>query len=77
MKTNIAKVLISVFFFLMSLGLMAQVPPHPPSSHGNGGNAPAGPGGGAPVGSGLVLLIGLSAVYGAKKAYSAQQKDEN
>lgn len=77
MKTNIAKVLISVFFFLMSLGVMAQMPPHPPSSHGQTGNQAPGTGGGAPVGSGLVLLIGLSAVYGAKKAYSAQQKDEN
>jgi hypothetical protein len=40
--------------------------PPPPANHGSDGNqAPSG--GAAPIGSGLLLLLGMGAAYGAKK----------
>ena len=56
---------------------MAQAPPHPgtqapvlPNQHGSTSNQ------NAPIGNGLILLIGLSAVYGAKKVYSTRQEEQ-
>jgi hypothetical protein len=51
--------------------LLAQEPPPPPPQHGEGGNVP---GGGAPVGSGVVLLIALGAAYGVKKIFTGEKK---
>ena len=42
-------------------------PPPPPLEHGQNGDQP--PGGGAPIGSGLFILLGLSAAYAGKKIY--------
>ncbi len=53
-------------------GAMASDPPPPPPGHGETGNVP---GGGAPVGSGIALLISLGAAYGYKKYRSAQNED--
>jgi hypothetical protein len=75
MKTNIAKVILTVSFLIYGFGLMAQAPPHPPG-HGSSTNEAPGPGPGAPIGSGMVILIGLSAVYGAKKVYSTRQEEQ-
>jgi hypothetical protein len=75
MKTTIAKLLLSASFLLFGFSLMAQVPPHPPGHNQTTNQAPAGPS--APIGSGMALLIGLSAVYGAKKVQSARKEDEN
>jgi len=74
MKTNITKLLLSFSFLLLSFGLMAQTPPHPPE-HGQTGNQAPAPAG-APIGSGFALLIGLSAAYGAKKVFSIQKEDK-
>ena len=41
--------------------------PDPPGNHGSGNDA--GPGGGAPIGSGIIILLSLGAAYGAKKLY--------
>jgi len=73
MRTNITKLLLSFSFLLLSFGLMAQLPPPPPPPgyHGQTGNQNP-----APIGSGIALLIGLSAVYGAKKVYNANHEDE-
>jgi hypothetical protein len=55
-------------------GTYAQDPPLPPpnggpnNGHGQGGNQPAGAG--APVGSGIVTLIVLGALYSGNKVYS-------
>ena len=67
MKKHIVKTLTLIAFTLLSVGAFAQVPPPPPSGHGSGGNQPAG--GGAPVGSGIGLLMALGAAYGGKKVY--------
>ena len=55
----------------------AQGPPPPPGDgHGQGGNQPAGPGGGAPIGGGIALLLSLGAAWGGKKVYQAYQNKE-
>ena len=76
MKTKIAKLILSFIVLFLSVGLMAQTPPHPPSTgHGQTGNqAPGTPG--APIGSGIALLIGLGAAYGAKKTLNASKQEE-
>lgn len=54
----------------------AQAPPPPPGSgHGVSTNsAPSNsPGGGAPIGSGLAILVSLGLVYGAYKMYRLKQ----
>lgn len=75
MKTNIAKVILTVSFLLYGFGMMAQTPPHPPG-HGSASNEVPGPGPSAPIGSGMILLIGLSAAYGARKVYSTRQEEQ-
>jgi hypothetical protein len=66
-------IILSVFLMISGLALMAQAPPAPPSSANEGGQGPVG-GGGAPIGSGMVLLIALAAGYGGKKVYNFNKK---
>lgn len=65
------KLALTIVFALLSaftFDAAAQVPPPPPSGgHGATGNQPAG--NGAPIGSGLFILLGLGAAYGGKKVY--------
>ncbi|MBI9039420.1 MAG: hypothetical protein JEY97_14905, partial [Bacteroidales bacterium] len=49
----------------------ADDPPPPPPGHGETGNVP---GGGAPIGSGLFILLGLGVAYGGKKIYDCKKK---
>ena len=70
----------SLIFTLFLLGFMAlsqisqaQFPPPPPSG-GKGGDTNGVPGGGAPIGSGIVLLITLAAGYGGKKVFDARKR---
>lgn len=51
--------------------LFAQDPPPPPPDHNSSGNVP---GGGAPIGSGLLVLIALGAAYGGQKVYDISKK---
>jgi len=51
---------------ISSLLLIAQAPPTPLDNPSNGENGPVG---GAPIGSGLVLLIAMAAGYGGKKIF--------
>lgn len=51
---------------LIATNVKAADPPPPPPGHGETGNVP---GGGAPIGSGLAILLSLGAGYGAKKFY--------
>jgi len=62
--------------FLLSFGLcaFAQAPPAPPANAG----ANSGPvGGNAPVGSGLIVLLGLSAYYGTRKTIQIMHQQDN
>jgi hypothetical protein len=49
-------------------------PPPNPSQTGGGNNLPVG--GGAPIGSGLAILLALGAAYGWKKAVAMRKADE-
>ena len=64
--------MLSVFLIIGGISLLAQAPPAPPSSANQGGTGPVG--GGAPIGSGVVLLISLAAGYGGKKVFDFNKK---
>ena len=72
-------ILLTVFVAISSFALLAQGPPPvPPTSANQGGTGPVGDSGtgGAPIGSGIVLLITLAAGYGAKKVYTGMNADK-
>jgi len=63
--------MLSIVLMISGFSLLAQAPPSPPVNANEGG----GPvGGGAPIGSGIVLLISLAAGYGGKKVFDARKK---
>ena len=68
------KKLITILVLMFTIGILsAQTPPPPPNDPSNGNtNGPVG--GGAPVGSGIVLLIAMAAGYGGKKVGDARKK---
>jgi len=74
MKTNLVKYTLIALFTFVSFTLLAQGPPPPPGEP-HGGNQDI-PGGGAPVGSGLGILLTLGAVYGGRKLYYFSIKNE-
>lgn len=53
-----------LFSILITVSQIAFSQPPPPSQYGEEGNQPA-----ASIGGGLMILLGLGAAYGAKKAY--------
>jgi len=57
----------AVFFGMHTVSFSQPPPPPPPSGHGLAGNAPPGGGSGAPIGEGMLLLIGMAGLYGGKK----------
>lgn len=75
MKRKINHLMITLAMLLfVGLGVsVAQGPPPPPSGgHGLPGNQTNG----APIGTGIALMTGLFAAYGAKKAWDARKKLE-
>lgn len=76
---------ISKYFAALSIALIvtcffnynaqAQGEPPPPSTGGIGGPSGGVVGGGAPIGSGLVILLALGAGYGGKKMYDFRKKN--
>ncbi len=68
-------ILLTVFAAISSFALLAQAPPTPPTNANQGGTGPVG-GGGAPIGSGIVLLITMAAGYGAKKVFTGMNADK-
>jgi hypothetical protein len=81
-RTTMKKKLIStligtVFMIFISTAIFAQnpgAPPPPPANPSGGNNLPVG--GGAPIGSGLAILLALGAAYGWKKAVAMRKADE-
>ena len=76
---NIAKITKATLILALFMGwgfvAMAQgPPPPPPGGHGQVGDQP---GGGAPIGSGMVLLLSLGAAWGGKKVYQAYKEVES
>ena len=72
---DIFKILVVIAFVTSVYSLEAQPPPPP----GGGSNTQVtklnGNGGGAPIGSGLFILLGLSAAYGGRKLYKISGED--
>lgn len=61
--------------FILGLSNVTVPQPPPPPAHGITGNsAPAG--GFAPLGSGLLLLLGMGAAYGSKKLFKSWKNME-
>ena len=71
---NILFILSIVIITLIPFSAISQSsPPPPPSAHGESGNQSAG--GGAPIGSGLFILLGLGAAHGGKKLYDMKKEE--
>lgn len=70
------KIILSlVFSFAVSFAFAQMTAPTPPDPVGPGGDDPVG--GGAPVGSGLVILLAAGAAYGGKKTYSLLKENKD
>jgi hypothetical protein len=78
MRKNIIKLMLIAGIAFTTFAVNAQGPPPPPNGgHGENTNQPKGPnGGGAPIGSGLAILLALGAGYGGKKLYDARKKTD-
>jgi len=63
-----------LFILTLSFGLFAEGDPPDPPGHGESDDQD--PGGNAPLGSGLLLLIGMGAAYGGKKVYELRKMEE-
>ncbi len=73
MKKFIATIAIALF----AITINAQAPPEPNNGSGAptpGNNNPVG--GGAPIGSGIAVLLSLGAAYGGKKVWEYRKKME-
>jgi len=64
---------VTILSLSFPLSLFSQAPPPPPADHGTSGNQA--PGGGAPIGGGVLILMGLGAVYGARKYYQSSKEE--
>lgn len=76
MKKIFSLIVVTVFL-VFSLNTLAQTPPHPTTDPSAGGNLPVGGSAGAPIGSGLVLMLAMSAAYGLKKVSQVPKKNED
>jgi len=75
MKTIFKILLVSFFLLVFQFALFAQSPPPPPPpGGGQSGNGNV-PGGGAPIGSGLAIMLLLGAAYGSKKLLNLNSEE--
>ena len=74
MKKIIFQLLIIVALIFQSINIAnaQEPPPPPPGGHDLNGNQEKG--NGAPIGSGLLIMLGLGAGYGLKKFYDTRKK---
>jgi hypothetical protein len=71
MKKRMILIFVMMGILFINVNLIAQdPPPPPPEGHGQTGNQP--PGGGAPIGSGLAIMLALGAAYGGKKLHNTR-----
>ncbi len=77
MKTILRFVILMAFLLTAPFLIeKASSQPHPNNQNIGGGTSGSGPiGGGAPIGSGLIMLICLGAGYGLKKVYDVKKRD--
>lgn len=74
MKSNLKIIITIVSLFIGSIAFAQLTEPG-----GDDGSAPGDSGiagGGAPIGSGLALVIGLGLAYGTKKTYQLSQEEK-
>ncbi len=71
MRKIILKLLFVFGFLLMGIGVFAQTGAPLPPGHGETTDQP---GQAAPIGGGILFLIGLGAAYAGKKAYDHKKK---
>lgn len=71
MKKLIAVFIISLLIVTITQPIHGQSTPPPPPDHGSSDNQF---GGGAPISSGLAILLALGVGYGANKIYRARRK---
>jgi hypothetical protein len=75
MKKIIRSILVTLFLFCAPFfvsNVFADLPPDPGGGGPGGGDDPVG--GGSPVGSGILITMVLSSMYGAKKVYHMRKK---
>ncbi len=72
MKKHIPTLALIISLLLPPVLFSQDVPPPPPPGHDQTGNQSGGRG--APVGSGLLILLGLGGAYGGFKAYRKKKK---
>ena len=70
---TIIKILATLFFVLIIYSVEAQPPPPPGQVLNTASNAI---GGSAPIGGGLLILLGLGAAYSVKKLYNNYKPGE-
>jgi len=70
------KIIIPVFFLLLSAHVVALGPPGPPGGGGGGGTPPCWPPPCVPIDGGIGLLLAAGALYGVKKVYQNSKKAE-
>ena len=71
MKKSILAIVLTSFFFVLSVVVTAQTnspPENPGGDPESSGTNPA-MGGSAPIGGGTLILMALGAAYGSKKVY--------
>lgn len=75
MKSNLKKMIL-IIALVVTPFIVNQVSAQPdtPGTGSSGGGHSMG--GGAPIGSGIALLISLGAGYGIKKVYSHRKKEQ-
>lgn len=69
MKTDSIKYFVLGLLLILTVSVFAQggPPPPPDNTHGSGNDFSYG--GGAPIGSGIGILLALGAAYGGRKLY--------
>ena len=72
---NFLKTFVIVLMISIAYSLGAQPPSTPPGgATGDGNDSSNSQGGRVPIGSGLLILIGLGAAYGGKKIYDLRKE---
>lgn len=74
MKKQILRILTFIICMTIITSITHAQPPRPPSGHGHDNNQPSQNGGGAPIGSGLAILLLLGTAYGGVKLWNQRNK---
>jgi len=76
MKKAIFNLIITGLFITLPVIIASASAPPPPPPPDDPGTGEQPIGGGAPIGSGLIMLISMGAAYGAKKVFDARKRLE-